>query len=76
MQLHPVSGSVGGAGLQLRPQQSELLSVCGAVHQDPAGRGQEQEEEGEASLNCLNTATTHDNLTTQVLPQMYQIKNL
>ncbi len=50
LQLHPVSGSVGRAGLQLRPQQSELLSVCGTVYQDPTGWGQEQEEEGEAAL--------------------------
>lgn len=47
LQLHPVFGSAGRAGLQLRPQQSELLSVCRAVHQDAAGRGPEQEEEGE-----------------------------
>lgn len=46
LQLHPVSGSVGWVGLQFRPQQSELLAVCGAVYQDPAGRGEEQEEEG------------------------------
>lgn len=47
LQLHPVFGAVGRAGLQQRPQQCELLSVCGTVHQDPAGRGQEQEKESE-----------------------------
>lgn len=36
LQLHPVSGSVGRRGLQFRAQ-SELLSVRGAVYQDPAG---------------------------------------
>lgn len=50
LQLHPVPGSVGWAGLQFRPQQSDLLSVRGAVYQDPAGWGTEQEEEGEAAL--------------------------
>lgn len=28
LQLHPVTGSAGGAGLQFRSQQRELLSVC------------------------------------------------
>lgn len=28
LQLHPVSGSAGGAGLQFRSQQRELFSVC------------------------------------------------
>lgn len=51
LQLHPVSGSVGRAGLQFRLRQCQLLSVCGAVHQDPASRGEEQEEEGEAAFS-------------------------
>lgn len=50
LQLHPVSGSARGAGLQFRSQQRELLSVCWTVHTDPAGRGKEQEEEGEVEL--------------------------
>lgn len=48
LQLHPVPGSAGWTGLQHRVQQRELLPVRGAVHQDPAGRGQEQEEKGES----------------------------
>lgn len=55
LQLHPVSGTVGWAGLQFWPQQSQFLSVCRAVYQDPAGRGQEQKEEGEAVLILCTT---------------------
>ncbi len=54
LQLHSVFGSVSWAGLQFRQQQSELLSVCGAVHQNPAGWRQEQEEKGEAARSLYN----------------------
>lgn len=47
LQLHPVLGTAGWAGLQQRPQQRELLSVRGTMYQDPAGRGPEQEKESE-----------------------------
>lgn len=47
LQLYPVLSTAGWTGLQQRPQQGELLSVCGAMHQDPAGRGQEQEKKSE-----------------------------
>lgn len=63
LQLHPVTGPVGGAGGRCRLQQSHLRPVCGAVYQDPSGRGQEQEEKGdekdvhlyfsEKLINCI-----------------------
>ncbi|KAL0176952.1 hypothetical protein M9458_029282, partial [Cirrhinus mrigala] len=45
LQLHTVARSAGRPGLHARPAQAELQGVCGAVHQDAAGRGTLQEEE-------------------------------
>lgn len=47
LQLHPVTGPAGRAGRRRRLQQSQLHPVCGAVYQDPSGRGQEQEKKGD-----------------------------
>lgn len=61
LQLHPVTGPAGRAGRQRRLQQSQLHPVCGAVHQDPSGRRQEQEEKGDEDvyLSFTGKSDTH-----------------
>lgn len=59
LQLYPVLSTVGWTGLQHWPQQCELLSVCGAMHQDPAGRGQEQEKKSEWALRANAVRGSH-----------------
>lgn len=59
LQLYPLLGAVGWTGLQHRPQQCELLSVCGAMHQDPAGWGQEQEKKSEWALRANAVRGSH-----------------